>query len=91
MAVLSYDRYLTIVKPIIRRSKLTKGKLKIILPVIWALSLAFLGPCLYFIEIYDFEDEKLICWETLPQDELPMRFTIAIFAFMYFIPMCITI
>jgi len=91
MAVLAYDRYLTIVKPIIRRTKLTKGKLKIILPVIWALSLVFLGPSLYFIEIYDFEDEKLICWETLPQDELPMLFTITIFAFMYFIPMCITI
>ena len=91
MAVLAYDRYLTIVKPIIRRSKLTKGKLKIILPVIWALSLAFVGPCLYFIEIYDFEDEKLICWETLPQDELPLFYRITLFVIMYFIPMCITI
>jgi len=60
MAVLAYHRYLSIVKPVVRRTKLTKSKLKIILPVIWASSLAFLGPCLYFIEIYDFEDEKLI-------------------------------
>ena len=91
MAVLAFDRYLSIVKPVIRRSKLTKGKLKIVLPVIWVASLAFLGPCLYFIEIYDFKDDKLICWETLPQNELPMFYRITIFAFMYFVPMCITI
>ena len=91
MAVLAFDRYLSIVKPVIRRSKLTKGKLKIVLPVIWVTSLTFLGPCLYFIEIYDFKDDNLICWEALPQNELPMFYRISIFAFMYFIPMCITI
>ena len=93
MAVLAYDRYLSIAKPMIRRSSpiLTKGKLKIILPVIWVVSLAFLGPSLYFIEIHDYKKEKLTCWETLPQDELPVRFKIAIFAFMYLIPMCITV
>ena len=32
MAVLAFDRYLSIVKPVIRRGTLTKGKLKIILP-----------------------------------------------------------
>jgi len=63
MAVLAYDRYLSIAKPMIRRSTpiLTKGKLKIILPVIWVLSLAFLGSRLYFIEIHDYKKEKLIC------------------------------
>ena len=57
MAVLAFDRYLSIVKPVIRRSNLTKGELKIFLPVIWVTSLTFLGPCLYFIEIYDFKDD----------------------------------
>ena len=91
MAVLAFDRYLSIVKPVIRRSKLTKGKLKIILPVIWILSFAFLGPCLYYIEKYDFKEDQLICWDTLPQDELPLPLRITIFACMYFIPMCVTI
>ena len=91
MAILACDRYLSIVKPMVRRTKLTKGKLKIVVPVTWALSLAFLGPCLYFIEIYDFENEELICWETLPQNELPVFYRITLFVFVYFIPMCITV
>ena len=90
MAVLAFDRYLSIVKPVIRRGTLTKGKLKIILPAIWMLSLVFFGSSMYFIEIYDFKNDKLICWETLPQDELPVSYRITLFAAMYFIPMCIT-
>ena len=90
MAVLAFDRYLSIVKPVIRRGTLTKGKLKIILPAIWILSLVFFGSSMYFIEIYDFKNDKLICWETLPQDELPISYRITLFAAMYFIPMCIT-
>ena len=90
MAVLAFDRYLSIVKPVMRRSKLTKGKLKTILPVIWILSLVCLGPCLYYIEKYDFKEDQLICWDTLPQDELPLPLRITIFACMYFIPMCVT-
>ena len=90
MAVLAFDRYLSIVKPVIRRGTLTKGKLKIILPAIWILSLVFFGSSMYFIEIYDFKNDKLICWETLPQDELPVSYRITLFAAMYFIPMCIT-
>ena len=90
MAVLAFDRYLSIVKPVIRRGKLTKGKLKIILPVIWIASLVFFGSSMYFIEVYDFTNDKLICWETLPQDELPVPYRITLFAAMYFIPMCIT-
>lgn len=90
MAVLAFDRYLSIVKPMLRRGTLTKGKLKIILPAIWMLSLVFFGSSMYFIEIYDFKDEKLICWKTLPQDELPVSYRIILFAAMYFIPMCIT-
>lgn len=90
MAVLAFDRYLSIVKPVIRRGTLTKGKLKFILPATWILSLVFFGSSMYFIEIYDFKDDKLICWETLPQDELPVSYRIILFAAMYFIPMCIT-
>lgn len=90
MAVLAFDRYLSIVKPVIRRAKLTKGKLKTILPAIWIASAVFFGSSMYFIEIYDFEKDKLICWETLPQDELPVSYRITIFAIMYFIPMCVT-
>ena len=91
MAVLAFDRYLSIVKPVIKRSKLTKGKLKRILPVIWILSLISLGPVLYYIEKYNFKEDQLICWDTLPQDELPLALSITIFACMYFIPMCVTI
>jgi len=91
MAVLAFDRYLSIVKPMIRRGTLTKGKLKIILPAIWMLSLVFFGSSMYFIAVYDFKDEKLICWETLPQDELPLSYRIILFAAMYLIPMSITL
>lgn len=91
MAVLAFDRYLSIVKPVKRRSKLTKGKLKTIIPIIWLMSLVFLGPCLYYIGKYDFKADKLICWETLPQDELPLHFRMTIFTCMYFVPMCITL
>ena len=91
MAVLAFDRYLSIVKPVIRRLKLTKSKLKSILPVIWVFSFAILGPCMYFIQKYDFKEGQLICWETLPQDEFPISYRITLFALMYFIPMCITL
>ena len=90
MAVLAYDRYLAIVKPVIRRGTLTKGKLKIVLPAIWILSLVFLGASMYFIDVYDFKNDKLICWETLPQDELPVSYRIIVFVAMYLIPMCTT-
>ena len=91
MAILAYDpATLSIVKPVIRMGTLTKGKLKIILPAIWILSLVFFGASMYFIEIYDFKNDKLICWETLPQEELPVSYKITLFAARYFIPMCIT-
>ena len=89
MAVLAFDRYLSIIKPVMRRLKLTKGKLKFILPVIWVLSFAILGPCMYFIQKYDYKEGQLICWETLPQDEFPISYRITLFTLMYFIPMCI--
>ena len=90
MALLSFDRYLSIVKPVIRRVKLTRGKLKAIIPLVWITSLAFLGLCFYFIERYNFEEDKLICWETLPHDELPAPYRISLFILMYLLPMCVT-
>ena len=89
MAVLAFDRYLSIVKPVIRRSSLTKSKLKFILPVIWVFSFLILGPCMYFIQKYDYKEGQLICWETLPQDEFPISYRITLFTLMYFIPMCV--
>ena len=90
MAVLAFDRYLSIVKPVIRRATLTKGKLKFILPAIWIASLTFFATSMYFIENHEFQNDKLICWETLPQEELPLFYRITIFTTIYFAPMCVT-
>lgn len=65
MVVLVFDCYLFIVKLVIWWGILIKGKLKIIFLVIWILFFVFFGLSMYFIEIYDFKNDKLICWEIL--------------------------
>ena len=94
MAVLAYDRYLSVVKPMERRTRLTKGKLKYIFAVIWVFSFAILVPSLFFIHNYEFktdQTEQLICWNTLPQREFPLAYRITLFTLMYVIPMFITL
>lgn len=91
MCFLAFDRYLSIVKPMLKRTTLTKGKLKFIFLAIWIVSLAFLATSLYFIEQHEFKNEKLLCWETLPQEELPRSYRITIFTTMFLLPMCIIV
>ena len=91
MCVLAFDRYLSIVKPVLRRTTLTKGKLKLILPAIWIVSLALFALSLYFNEHHELENEKYICWETLPLKGLPRSYRITIFVTMYLIPMCVIV
>ena len=91
ITVLAIDRYISIVKPIVRRNMVKKKHAKRLIPAIWLASALLIGPAFYFLNTHSYltNHKKFICWQTFPQDAFPDVYKYFLFLFMYFFPMCV--
>ena len=89
LVLISAEKYLAIMKPFVRRTRVTVGLLRFIIPGVWIWSSILTSPLFYFLINGHNNRQELFCWETFPQKPLKKPYKYFLFFALYLFPMLI--